>query len=85
MLDINSIFLAISLLPIISGDETRETRKKVYEYDIVDMLDKDNYVSMVTYFFDESSVIDLIFSKLNLLINGVDDNFMLGDILSREL
>lgn len=25
---------------IISGDETRETRKKVYEYDIVDMLEK---------------------------------------------
>ena len=25
---------------IISGDETRETRKRVYEYDIVDMLEK---------------------------------------------
>ena len=32
---------------IISGDETRETRKRVYEYDIVDMLEKPFNTDMI--------------------------------------
>lgn len=35
----NNMFNRIPVC-IISGDETRETRKRVYEYDIVDMLEK---------------------------------------------
>lgn len=38
-LERNSLFNRIPVA-IISGDETRETRKRVYEYDIVDMLEK---------------------------------------------
>ncbi len=38
-LERNSLFSRIPVA-IISGDETRETRKRVYEYDIVDMLEK---------------------------------------------
>lgn len=42
VLDFMKKFNLMSRLPvaIISGDETRETRKKVYQYDIVDMLEK---------------------------------------------
>ena len=42
VLDFMKKFNLMSKLPvaIISGDETRETRKKVYQYDIVDMLEK---------------------------------------------
>ena len=35
----NDLFNRIPVA-IISGDETRETRKRVYQYDIVDMLEK---------------------------------------------
>lgn len=42
VLDFMKKFNLFNRIPvaIISGDETRETRKKVYEYDIVDMLEK---------------------------------------------
>ncbi|MCH5167308.1 MAG: response regulator [Erysipelotrichales bacterium] len=42
VLDFIKNFNLFSKIPIaiISGDETRETRKRVYEYDIVDMLEK---------------------------------------------
>lgn len=42
VLDFMKKFNLMSRIPvaIISGDETRETRKRVYQYDIVDMLEK---------------------------------------------
>ena len=42
VLDFLNNFNLFSKIPvaIISGDETRETRKRVYQYDIVDMLEK---------------------------------------------
>lgn len=39
-------------------------------------LDKDNYVSRVSYFFDESTIEKLVSEKINLLINGFDENFI---------
>ena len=70
-------FILISLfclIPVSNEEYVVDNSRKIKSN--IFLLDKDNYVSMVTYFFDESSVIDLIFSKLNLLINGVDDNFI---------
>lgn len=46
---------------IVSGDETRETRKRVYEYDIVDMLEKP---------FNTSSIKRRISKIISLYISG---------------
>lgn len=70
-------FILISLFCLIpvSDEELMVDNSNKIKSNIF-LLDKDNYVSMVTYFFDESSIIDLISSKLNMLINGMGDNFI---------
>ena len=50
--------------------DTNKIKSNIY------LLDKDDYVSMISYFFDKSSVEKLIIDKINLLINGFDDNFI---------
>lgn len=61
---------------IISGDETKETRRKVYEYDIVDMLEKpfntDNIrrrISKIISMYMSSSNLQNIISQQNKQIN----------------
>lgn len=51
-------------------NETNKIKSNIY------LLDKDNFVSMVAYYFDESSLETLILDKINLLINGLNDNFV---------
>ena len=59
----NRLFTKVPVA-IISGDETKETRRKVYQYDIVDMLEKpfntDNIRRRI------SKIINLYSSKANL-------------------
>ncbi len=75
---------------IISGDETRETRKRVYQYDIVDMLEKPFNTENIRRRI--SKIISLYLSSNNLLsiVNlqsqelekkGRDDMTMLDNIL----
>lgn len=58
---------------IISGDETRDTRKKVYEYDIVDMLEKPFNTDVIRRRI--SKFINLYISSNNLtsLVNIQDE------------
>jgi putative two-component system response regulator len=59
----NNLFTKVPVA-IISGDETKETRRRVYQYDIVDMLEKpfnaDNIRRRI------SKIINLYSSKANL-------------------
>lgn len=59
----NDLFSKIPVA-IISGDETRETRKKVYQYEIVDMLEKPFNTENIRRRF--SKIINLYLSSNNL-------------------
>lgn len=48
-----------------------EDKKYNNEY-VVYLLDKDNYLSKVTYFYDSLSLEDEVRDKINRLINGID-------------
>ena len=64
-------FNLMSRIPvaIISGDETRETRKKVYEYDIVDMLEKPFNVQVVRHRIENFITLYNANNSLNEVIN----------------
>lgn len=69
-------FVLIGLFCFIPANE-----KYVFEENNISsnvyLLDKDDYVSKVMYYFNTDSVIDLISEKLQLLMNGIgNDNFV---------
>lgn len=82
VLDFLRNFNLLNKIPvaIISGDETKETRRKVYEYDIVDMLEKpfntDNIrrrISKIISMYMSSSNLQNIISQQNKKINSTGD------------
>ena len=52
----------------IQEEEPKKIKSNIY------LLDEDNYVSMVSYYFDEKTIKELIEEKINILINGIPAN-----------
>lgn len=87
----NDLFSKIPVA-IISGDETRETRKKVYQYDIVDMLEKPFNTENIRRRFGK--IINLYLSSNNLQnivevqnaeLKNVNDNKSLELIINKMI
>lgn len=67
--------MCVLLLVMFCLFPTKEVVVEEKEYDeeyVVYLMDRDNYLSKVTYFYDELSLEDEIKNKINSLINGVD-------------
>lgn len=89
VLDFMKKFNLLSKIPvaIISGDETRDTRKKVYQYDVVDMLEKPfntenirRRISKIINLYSSSNNMMNIIEKQNIEIEEAQDLIELEDV-----